>query len=140
MILLKSYAPGDMVASQRGSKSAAAGGSAAPADADGAVVTPSNAARIGAAATPSAGQEQQGPPEGALGQPHSCAVHMVESKQRHIGVMENCRSFCVGCEPSHHLSQKISAKTVVPTDVKHMFACAAAADAGPPAAGVQAVA
>jgi len=75
VILLKSYAPGDMVASQRGSKSAAAAGdSATAADVNGPIVTPANAASIGGGAA-SAGQEQQGPPAGANHHAHAHALH-----------------------------------------------------------------
>ena len=80
VILLKSYAPADMVTSQRGSKSTAAGGStAAAASADGPVVTPANVAHVGAAAA-SAGHEQQGPPAGAIYAPNHAPRKLVSER------------------------------------------------------------
>ncbi len=81
VILLKSYAPGDMVTSQRGSKSAAADGSTAAASADGPVVTPASVAPIGAAAA-STGHEQQGPPAGANYHAHADALRKLVGRGR----------------------------------------------------------
>ena len=76
VVLLKAYAPGDMVASQRSSKGTAAGSSAAATVAAGPVVTPANAAHIGAAtAAGTTGQEQQGATAGAKHHAHVCARH-----------------------------------------------------------------